>query len=58
MKNKEINRREFLKGIGGVIAGIFCMKLGGILGSSGKDEFKGSKLKEAKYYTPGKDLAG
>ena len=59
MSNKNINRRDFLKVLAGILSGAVILPLRKFLSSKeeGKDLDR-SHVREAKYYSAGEDLAG
>ncbi len=57
MINQKMNRRNFIKSLGSLLLGIFVVPFGRFLqaGTRGRKQLK---MREARFYTSSKDLAG
>ena len=56
MNSQQLNRRDFLKFLGTVLAGVFLFKFQNLFGRDHPKEKK--NLKEARYYKAADHLAG
>lgn len=58
MKNKTVDRRNFLKGVGSLLVGAVCLRVTRLFGPAEQSKENKIPAKEAKYYTQADHLAG